>query len=248
MTDSSPLAVLADIHGNTPALEAVIAHARAAGAAGFVNLGDTFYGPLDAAGTWDILKQMEMPTILGNQDRVLLEGGPRWADNPDFKRTIAGIGRDGLAWLKALPATLKLDDILLCHGTPRCDTAYLLEDIATGLPAPRACEAVLEDILPEAEGCSLILAGHSHHPGLIACDEYTLVNPGSVGLPAYDDDTPPHVMASGSPHAKYALVSPTGKGWEVDFINVQYDWEKAAGMARANGREDWANWLATGMA
>ena len=248
MAMQSPLAVLADIHGNAAALAAVLADARARGLTRFANLGDIFYGPLEPARTWAMLRDLPMPTVLGNQDRILLEDGPQWEGNPAFRAVVDGIGAQGMAWLRSLPATLRLDeDILLCHGTPGCDTTYLLEDVSTGLPAMRDCASVLAD-LAGAGGCSLVLTGHSHHPGLLRCGPFTVVNPGSVGLPAYDDDAPPHVMASGSPHARYAVVGRANGEWDAEFVSVPYDWEAAAALAEANGRADWAGWLATGLA
>lgn len=248
MTQFAPLAVLADIHGNEPALNAVLRDAGQRGLTRFVNLGDIFYGPLDPGGTWNILKDMEMVSILGNQDRILLEGGPDWEHVPAFQAAMQGLGEEGMAWLRSLPASTILDgDILLCHGTPKSDMTYLLEDISTGLPGVRDCADIENDIFPEASGCSLVLAGHSHHPGLSNCGGLTLVNPGSVGLPAYDDDSPPHIMASGSPHAKYAILTRSESGWEAEFVSVEYDWQAASDMARTNGRKDWAEWLLTGM-
>ena len=244
----TPLAVLADIHGNSFALAAVLKALKQRGISRLVNVGDTFYGPLDPGGTWDILKELDLSTVLGNQDRILLEDGPKWADVPAYQATLAVLGDEGLSWLRSLPATRVLEgEILLCHGTPKSDMAYLLEDISTGLPAMRECADIHADIFPEANGCSLVLAGHSHHPGLVNCGDVTIVNPGSVGLPAYDDDAPPHIMASGSPHAKCAILTPGSGGWETEFVSVEYDWYAASDMAKANGREDWAQWLLTGM-
>ncbi|BCS88685.1 metallophosphoesterase family protein [Pseudodesulfovibrio sediminis] len=252
MKRHNSIAVLSDIHGNSLALEAVLNDVAHRKCATLFNLGDIFYGPLDPAGTWDMLNRLHIPTILGNQDRVLLEGGPEWEANPTFTRTRDAIGPDGLNWLASLPPSLTgtpdTRDILLCHGTPGNDTRYLLEAVTTGVPVQRPCEAILEDVLPQAAGCSLVLAGHSHHPGQVVCDGITVVNPGSVGLPAYDDDTPPHSMAAGSPHAQYAVLTPSASGWECDFISVEYDWKAAAVLARQNDREDWAQWLSTGMA
>ncbi|WP_319582371.1 metallophosphoesterase family protein [uncultured Pseudodesulfovibrio sp.] len=245
MQHRESLAVLADIHGNSAALKAVLADARARGLTRFVNLGDTFYGPLDPAGTWAVLQSQPMAGVLGNQDRILLDDAP-----PSAVAAVRdALGSAPLTWLAELPKTLRLEpDVLLCHGTPRDDATYLLEDVTTGLPAPRKPEAILADLLPEAQGCSLVLAGHSHHAGLAVADGITVVNPGSVGLPAYDDDEPPHVMASGSPRAAYAVVSRTADGWDAEFVEVDYDWEAAARLARENGRQDWARWLSTGMA
>lgn len=249
MAQTDSIAVLADIHGNAAALGAVLDHARQRGVTRFVNLGDTFYGPLDPAGTWAILEKTAMPAILGNQDRLLLAPAPPPGMAPAVGRTLDGIGADGLAWLKSLPATLWPEpDVLLCHGTPGNDTAYLLEDVSAGLPGLRPCADILADLPGGADGCSLVLAGHSHHAGLADCGSVTVVNPGSVGLPAYTDDDPPHVMASGSPHARYAVVTRSGDGWETDLLAVEYDWAVAAETARKNGRDDWARWLSTGLA
>lgn len=248
MTQHDSFAVLADIHGNALALKAVFNDARQRGLSQFVNLGDIFYGPLDPAGTWEILREMDMPTILGNQDRILLEGGEQWESIPAFQAAVYALGDEGIKWLKSLPATIGMGDILLCHGTPKDDMKYLLEDISTGLPGLRGQSEIIEDIIPEADGCSLVLCGHSHHPGEVHLDGVTIVNPGSVGLPAYDDDQPPHIMASGSPHARYAVLSRSNSGWDIEFVKVEYDWQAASKMARSNGRDDWAEWLLTGMA
>ncbi|MBU4190765.1 MAG: metallophosphatase family protein [Pseudodesulfovibrio sp.] len=250
-----PLAVLADIHGNADALAAVLLDARQRGAVRFVNLGDTFYGPLDPAETWRMLRAMPMEAVLGNQDRILLDPDGPMAGMPAFRAAREALGGEGLAWLAALPATLvtattRVTDrsIFLCHGTPASDTAYLLEDVATGRPVQRDRVAIETDLTLVPPGCTLVLAGHSHHQGMAVCGRITVVNPGSVGLPAYDDDAPPHAMASGSPHARYALLSPSPSGWDVLLTAVPYDWERAARLAQANGRSDWARWLATGLA
>jgi hypothetical protein len=75
-----------------------------------------------------------------------------------------------------------------------------------------------------------------------------VVNPGSVGLQAYDDDHPlPHVVEAGSPHARWALVERTGAGpWHVQLRATPYDWLAAAARAESRGRGDWADALATG--
>lgn len=74
-----------------------------------------------------------------------------------------------------------------------------------------------------------------------------IVNPGSVGLPAYDDTLPcPHRVESGSPHARYAILSDEDDGWAADLLCVDYDWEQAARDADANGRPDWSRALRTG--
>jgi predicted phosphodiesterase len=68
----SRIAILSDIHGNLPALEAVIADAEAQGCTGFANLGDSLSGPLWPVETADLLMAQGWPTIAGNHERQLL--------------------------------------------------------------------------------------------------------------------------------------------------------------------------------
>jgi hypothetical protein len=74
-----------------------------------------------------------------------------------------------------------------------------------------------------------------------------VVNPGSVGWPAYEDDEPvPHRMEAGSPHARFAVVDDVSGRWEVSLLAVEYAWEEAALMAESFGRADVAAALRTG--
>ena len=77
-----------------------------------------------------------------------------------------------------------------------------------------------------------------------------IVNPGSVGLPAYTDLEPKHSMEMGAPHARYAVLErrKASEPWQVSFRVVAYDWNGAAERAKAKGREDWAHALRTGYA
>ena len=84
---------------------------------------------------------------------------------------------------------------------------------------------------------------------MLQCGKLLVVNPGSVGLQAYDDDHPhPHVVENGTPHARYAVVEKTAQGWRVDLRAVPYDHMAASKAAFGRGRPDWAYALATGWA
>lgn len=99
------LAILSDIHGNLPALEAVIADARNAGVTGFVNLGDSLSGPLWPAETADLLMREAWPTIAGNHERQLLTHSLERMNASD--RFARGCLSDAhLAWLAAQPEAL----------------------------------------------------------------------------------------------------------------------------------------------
>jgi diadenosine tetraphosphatase ApaH/serine/threonine PP2A family protein phosphatase len=95
---------------------------------------------------------------------------------------------------------------------------------------------------------AVILCGHTHVPRVMRLpDGRLIVNPGSVGLQAYDDMHPhAHVVENASPHARYALLTRFALGWQVELRSVPYDHEMAALLADANGRGDWADALRTG--
>jgi len=78
-------------------------------------------------------------------------------------------------------------------------------------------------------------------------DGRLVVNPGSVGLQAYDDDHPhPHIVENGLPHASYAMLTRRPAGWQVELRRVPYDHDDAARRADEGGRPEWARALRTG--
>lgn len=247
------LAVVSDIHGNLPALEAVIADLQAAGATGVVNLGDALSGPLWPALTADRLMSLGWPTLCGNHERQVLGGRPRLGASDAY--AAACLGPVHRRWMASLPATRWLaDDLYACHGTPGSDLQYFLETVVPGwqrggAPGVRAATAnELRQRLGDVQA-ALTLCGHSHLSGHAVLDDgRQVLNPGSVGLPAYDDIHPhPHVIENGSPQARYALVRRDGEGrWIFDLRQVDYDAEASARQAEAQGRGDWADALRTG--
>lgn len=240
------LGVISDIHGNVAALDAVLADAAARKVERIVNLGDICSGGLFPRETADRLMPLGYPTIRGNHERQLSEHAYEKMGLSDRHAAMTMLPEQR-AWLAALPATLRLfQDVLLVHGTPDCDRAYLLETVDEKGIRP-ATTTEIERRIGDTDA-SVILCGHTHLQRAIRLDDGRLiVNPGSVGLPAYDDDRPyPHVVESGSPHARYAVLSDDGHGWAVELIAVEYDWEQAARDAEANGRADWARALRTG--
>ncbi|MGB6117197.1 MAG: hypothetical protein WBF87_03170 [Mesorhizobium sp.] len=67
-----------------------------------------------------------------------------------------------------------------------------------------------------------------------------IVNPGSVGIQAF-----PSITATGSPHARFAVLTRTAQGWNCDLRAIEYDWDRAARKA-AKLSADWAHCIATG--
>ncbi len=244
------LAVLSDIHGNLPALEAVLADVARHAVDATVNLGDIASGPLWPRETLARLMPLALPTIAGNHERQVLAGGPRLGPSDAF--AAAQLDDAQRAWLQALPAARRLDDVHLCHGTPDDDLTMWLETLdraaAGGVRAATAAEVGARARPTITAGATLILCGHSHVPRAVALDAATtIVNPGSVGLPAWrDDDDPTTGVETGSPHARYAIVERGPGGWDVTLRAVAYDWAAAARRAQDGGRPEWAHALATG--
>jgi len=225
------IAVLADIHANVWALDAVLSDVRRQGADVLFNLGDVLWGPLEPRATFERLQREDvLLTVRGNQDR-----------EP------CGAGDEAAHWLQSLPGTAVFEDeIFLCHGTPSSDETYLLEDVSSGRPLLKS-DSEIASLLGDVH-YPVILSGHTHIPRLVSlASGQIIVNPGSVGLPAYSDDHPvPHAMETYSPHASYAILTRTASGWDVAFQKVAYDFEEASQAAASRGRKDWARSLATG--
>jgi putative phosphoesterase len=240
------IAAISDIHGNLPALQAVLADIAAKGADVIVNLGDILSGPLWPRETAELLMAQTLPTISGNHERQLLACAHTRGDASDqyaFEHTTPA----QRAWLTGLPGTLQLtSQVLLCHGTPTSDLTYLCETVnATFTSGVRMATA--QELAQRAGnvGSELILCGHSHQPRAVQlADGRLIVNPGSVGIPAYDDDhIAVHKIENGSPHARYCLCERSAAGWSVTQCAVAYDWDAAIAQAKRNGREDVALWL-----
>ena len=248
------VAFVSDIHGNLPALQAVLDDIARAPVDLIVNLGDILSGPLWPRETADFLMTQTWPTIAGNHERQLLTL-PRERMGPSDAFAATALHDTHLRWLRSLPPTHRIDpDVFCCHGTPASDLIYLLETTlpdyrADGAPGIRgAVESEVRARLG-APQATLLTCGHSHVPRVVQLDGTLIVNPGSVGLQAYDDDhVHRHVVETASPHARYARAERRGHAWCAQLCCVPYDHLAAAQRAERNGRPDWAYALRTGFA
>lgn len=241
------IAGISDVHGNLPALDAVLADLATRDVDLVVDLGDLLSGAVLPRETADRLMELDHVVVAGNHERQLLA----------FPRDRMGAS-DGLAadtitdrhrsWLAALPPTARpAPGVLAFHGSPTDDLVYLLETVDPGGVRPATETEVLERLGPAAEH-DLLLCGHTHLQREMRLPTGALVlNPGSVGWPAYDDDHPhPHVIEAGTPHARYAIADDGAGTWHAEFRSVDYDWDGAARIAEGNGRPEVARALRTG--
>ncbi|TDC80728.1 metallophosphoesterase [Micromonospora sp. KC606] len=189
------VAVLSDIHGVLPALEAVLAEPDVAGADLIVVTGDIAAGPqpvevLDRlAGLGD-----RVCWVRGNADRELVEvraGRPSPIDISNWAAT--QLRDDQIARLAALPLTVTLEvdglgPVLFCHATPRDDEEVVLVD--------SRLERWVEVLAGVPTEVRAVVCGHTHMPFTRLVDRRLVANPGSVGMPY------------GGPGACWALLGP----------------------------------------
>jgi diadenosine tetraphosphatase ApaH/serine/threonine PP2A family protein phosphatase len=206
------LAILYDIHGNLPALEAVLGDAATAGADRFLLGGD-----YALFGAWPRETVARLEALRGTT--WIRGNGERWTADPAqaplepiraaARACAEALGPTTVARLAALPDQAVLDGVRYCHGTPGSDIVGLL-------PRPAEDEAALLADVHERR----LVAGHTHLPmRRPSATGIELLNPGSVGMP-FDGDA----------RAAYALASDDG---EVESRRVSYDHRAAAAGVRA---------------
>ena len=213
------VAAIYDIHGNLPALEAVLREARDAGVDLVVIGGDVLPGPMPRE-TLECLLSLSIPArfIHGNGDREVLarRAGADWGSIPERFREVIRWSAEQLLpeherWLAGWPGTLRVEidglgEVLFCHATPRSDT-----EVFTRLtPADR--------LLPVFAGLDVpvVVCGHTHMQFERMIGRVRVVNAGSAGMPY------------GEPGACWLLLGP-----DVELRRTAYDLEEAAARIRA---------------
>jgi predicted phosphodiesterase len=232
------IAVLSDVHGNVPALDAVLTDMARQSFDAIVCLGDHVSGPIDPAGAAERIMGLGARCIRGNHDRWVVDTGLRGAGAVDrFARgQLSGAQLD---WLAGLPATATLgEDVFVCHGTPDDDEAPWLDNFYDGRTTVLPSEA---EVGREAVGIgqAVILCGHTHIARTLRLSDGRLIaNPGSVGMQ----------LVRGSPDAHYAVIERRSAGWQTALIGVPYDTEAAAQLAEQNGFPGWGDAIRYGWA
>ena len=240
------IAIVSDIHGNSWAFKEVISDIKSRGIKTIINLGDSLYGPLDPKGAFNLLVENKVISISGNEDRVILENLSSKSDLITLECVKAQIDKNTVDWLKKLPFDfIHENEIYCCHASPKSDSAYLLEGLQPDYVTVRDNQEIdktLKDIKQK-----IVVCGHSHISRIVETDKKIIINPGSVGLPAYDDELPiPHKMENFNPYAKYSILILSENSVKIEQIAISYDYEEAARMAEKNMRNDWAKWIRTG--
>ncbi|EEP72123.1 metallophosphoesterase [Micromonospora sp. ATCC 39149] len=219
------VAVLSDVHGVLPPLEAVLAEPDVAAADLIVLTGDIAAGPQPVE-VLDLLAGLGDRALWvgGNADRELVEARAGRPSAIEVSNWAAGQLRDDqVARLAALPPTVTLPvaglgEVLFCHATPRDDEEVVLVDSRLARWAE-----VLADVPVEVR---TVVCGHTHMPFARLVDRRLVVNAGSVGMPY------------GGPGADWALLGPG-----VQLRRTAFDVDAAcARVAAESGFPDAAGW------
>jgi len=196
------VAAISDIHGNLPALEAVLAEIEGEGVDDIVVAGDTAHGPWPSE-VVDLLVERGARCVRGNADREVVQRSDRYG--PLAAWCADRLGERRLSVVAGWPLTYDLSvegvgNLLVCHSTPTSE-----DPIYTRLTP----DAELVDVLGPV-AADVLVSGHTHMQyDRTLGSGLRVVNPGSVGIP-YE----------GARGAYWALLGP-----EVEFRRTEYDVE-----------------------
>ncbi len=207
------IAVIADIHGNLIALDAVLADLEDTGTDRVVCLGDVAATGPQPRGTVARLRALDCPVVMGNTDAASFrpirlsptdEDGRRFAEIDEW--CAAQLTPEDLSYMRTFQPTLTLPlghdaTLLCCHGSPRGNT----EGILATTP-----DAALARMLAGYDA-TVLACGHTHAPFIRRYKGTLLLNPGSVGLPCELTGEEPR----NPPWAEYSIVE-----WRAGSINV----------------------------
>jgi putative phosphoesterase len=223
------IAVLADLHANLPALEAVLDDAIALGCDTIWCVGDVVGRGPQPAEVIDELRRMDLPTIQGNWDDAVglrrEHPGVTWpsheaeeAGQVSLEWTIAHTSEEQRSWLRQLPANLRIEvegrSALLFHGSPSRQSEYLWNDRPS-----RVFARVSSD-----QGDDLLCFGNTHEAFHRVIGKSHFVAAGSVGCGAPDD-----------PRARYGVIDLAGSELMVNFRSVAYDYLSVESEMRRSG-------------
>ena len=224
------IAILADIHGNLPALDAALDRIEQLRPDRLVVAGDIGVGGPDIAACWERVQALGCPVLRGNHERYVFDYGthrarPEWATERfgPVQWAVSQLDEAARAEMAALPMTLRFSeapDVLFVHGSPRSDHDLVF---------PYTSEAELaEKFGGVAE--RLIVRAHNHYCGVRDWCGGRIVTVGSVGLPL-----------DGTLQAQFTMIErgpAAGEEWRIEHHAVPYDVAAAVRRFRESGYLD----------
>jgi predicted phosphodiesterase len=237
------IGVIADIHGNLVALDAILAALARERIDRLVCLGDVAtLGPRPAE-TLARLRDLGCPTVMGNTDAWLL-AAPRAARETPLREltswAAARLTDAERGFIRAFPPTLTIPldagaALLCCHGSPRSYD----ETIAATTP-----DDVLDAMLVGHDAATLVVGGHTHVQLVRRHGGRLIVNVGSVGLPGIGPGTPDLPINRGVAWAEYGILDLHGDRLGIDLRRLPLNLDRVLADARASGMPHFAWWRA----
>jgi predicted phosphodiesterase len=224
------IAILADVHANLPAVEAVLEDISQQHVDRVVVNGDSVNRGPESVAVMRTLQQVKHDAVLGNHDDVMLMIDERrdvdidpWYLDPFWlsaRLAAKQVEQAGyLDAIRAMPMTLRIEQpgapsLLISHGSPR----HYREGIG-----PRTTPEVISEITEE-HPADVLVGSHTHRPYLASWGRYTVMNTGSVGAPF-----------TGDPRAHYLILTLAGGRWVPEFRRLPYDRQRALDAYERSG-------------
>jgi predicted phosphodiesterase len=223
------VAILADIHGNLPAFEAVLDSVARLSVDRLVIAGDVINGSPDSVACWDLALSLRCPVLRGNHERYVFDldterAKPEWA-TPQFapvQYTAHLFTAEQKAAMAALPIVWRdpaLPGLLVVHASARNDHDLVF---------PYTREGDLDAFFAGVDA-QAIVRGHNHYAGVNLWRRRLIVTAGSVGLPL-----------DGTPKAQFVVMERRDGHWYPEHHAVPYD------VARAVRRFNETDYLEAG--
>lgn len=236
------LALLADIHGNLPALNAVLEDAKLAGVTDYLCLGDVANLGPNPSEVLDLIKQLNCPVIMGNTDYALISP----LKISQAKDEASQFSHDLATWCAAQLSdvqkryvaqfqtshtmTIATKIILAYHGSPLSYNDYI---------TAQTTDETLEQLLtPVAD---LYIGGHTHEQFIRRFANARVMNPGSVGIAFYKPRNSDTFI--NFPVAEYAILEAQNSVLNLTFKRVPYSFQKLKDLVQASSMPHQGYWL-----
>jgi len=217
------IALLADIHGNSLAFEAVLRDLLPLGIERTVLMGDYFlFGPRPRE-VYERIREFDWPAIEGNTDRYIAAADAEhpFAELITFHRD--QYGADALAWCAKLPFDHREDDLLVVHAAPTDIEGLMITEPGRWGTHPLTDAEQGAALMGDAVARRVVY-GHIHYASSGTIRGQSVTSIGSVGLP-FDGDH----------RAAYAVAHRDGDDWRIEHRRVEYDWKSVAYEVRDQG-------------
>jgi putative phosphoesterase len=226
------LALISDIHGNLPALDAVLEEIAQEDVDEILCLGDVAVGPQPAE-TLERVRELGCPVVLGNWDAYFVKGFP--PQKTEIGRQLVEMGEwwagqlspEHRAFIETFVGEIRRAGLVAFHGSPRSYEDF----IYATTPDPELSQML------DGTRAPMMAAGHTHFAMVRHYDGALLVNPGSVGLPFAKQEAVMRI----SPWAEYAIVDSSHGRLSVDLRRTDFDVESLLALIKTSGmpHADW---------